>query len=127
MFGLLSEYRVNSLPFSHECNQRIFKTSNKILCYPQSIYNTFVVKYFLVIAYADDYLQICQNYYGENSTSLTRMYKHLRGRSFDSEGGGGRLALLVGTEYLFSSRARPENLFPGKPRTEYLFSTATNF
>ena len=37
----------------------------------------------------------------------------------------GGLALLVGTDYLFSSRARPENLFPGKPRTEYLFSTAT--
>ena len=48
----------------------------------------------------------------------------LRGRPFDSEGGG--LALLVGTDYLFSSRARPENLFPGKSRTEYLFSTATN-
>ena len=41
--------------------------------------------------------------------------------------GGGGLALLVGTDYLFSSRARPENLFPGKPRTENLFSTATNF
>ena len=40
---------------------------------------------------------------------------------------GGGLALLVGTDYLFSLRARPENLFPGKPRTEYLFSTATNF
>ena len=39
----------------------------------------------------------------------------------------GGLALLVGTDYLFSSRARPENLFPGKSRTEYLFSTATNF
>ena len=52
----------------------------------------------------------------------------IRGRPFDSEGGGGGgLALLVGTDYLFSSRARPENLFPGKPRTEYLFSTATNF
>ena len=52
-----------------------------------------------------------------------------RGRPFDSEGGGGvwGLALLVGTDYLFSSRARPENLFPGKSRTEYLFSTATNF
>ena len=37
------------------------------------------------------------------------------------------LALLVGTDYLFSSRARPENLFPGKPRSEYLFSNATNF
>ena len=51
----------------------------------------------------------------------------LRGRPFDSQGGGGGLALLVGTDYLFSSRARPENLFPGKSRTEYLFSTATNF
>ena len=50
----------------------------------------------------------------------------LRGRPFDSEGGG-ELALLVGTDYLFSSRARPGNLFLGKPRTEYLFSTATNF
>ena len=52
-------------------------------------------------------------------------YGLLRGRPFDPEGGG--LANLVGTDYLFSSRARPENLFPGKPRTEYLFSTATNF
>ena len=52
----------------------------------------------------------------------------LRGRPFDSEGGGGGgLALLVGTDYLFSSHALPENLFPGKLRTEYLFSTATNF
>ena len=34
---------------------------------------------------------------------------------------------MVGTDYLFSSRARPENLFPGKSRTEYLFSTATYF
>ena len=42
-------------------------------------------------------------------------------------GGGGGLALLVGADYLFLSRARPENLFPGKSRTEYLFSTATNF
>ena len=50
---------------------------------------------------------------------------YVRGRPFDSEGGG--LALLVGTDYLFSSRARLENLFPGKSRTEYLFSTATNF
>ena len=33
----------------------------------------------------------------------------------------------IGTDYLFSSRARPENLFPGKLRTEYLFSTARNF
>ena len=31
----------------------------------------------------------------------------IRGRPFDSEGGGG-LALLVGTDYLFSSRAWPE-------------------
>ena len=37
------------------------------------------------------------------------------------------LALLVGTDYLFSLRARPENLFPGKPRTKYLFSTANKF
>ena len=42
-------------------------------------------------------------------------------------GGGGGLALLFGTDYLFSSQARPENLFPGKLKTEYLFSTATNF
>ena len=54
------------------------------------------------------------------------MVVHQRGRPFDSEGGGVP-ALLVGTDYLFSSRAQPENLFPGKPRTEYLFSTATNF
>ena len=46
----------------------------------------------------------------------------IRGQPFDSEGrGGGGLALLVWTDYLFSSRARPENLFPGKLRTEYLF------
>ena len=32
-----------------------------------------------------------------------------------------------GPDYLFSSRVRPENLFPGKPRTEYLFSTTTFF
>ena len=50
----------------------------------------------------------------------------VRGQPFDPEGGGG-LANLVGTDYLFSSQARPENLFPGKPRTEYLFSTATKF
>ena len=43
----------------------------------------------------------------------------LRGRPFDYEGAG--LAILVGEDYLFSSRARPENLFPGKARTEYLF------
>ena len=58
-------------------------------------------------------MSFCQENYG------------LRGQPFDSEGGG--LALLVGTDYLFSSRARPENLFPGKSRTEYLFSTANNF
>ena len=34
---------------------------------------------------------------------------------------------MVGTDYLFSSRARPGNLFPGKSRSEYLFSTATIF
>ena len=34
---------------------------------------------------------------------------------------------MVRTDYLFSSRAWSENLFPGKSRTEYLFSTATNF
>ena len=42
-------------------------------------------------------------------------------------GGGGGLALLVGTDYLFSSRARPEHLYPVKSRTEYLFSIATIF
>ena len=42
-------------------------------------------------------------------------------------GGGWGLALLVGTDYLFSSRARPENLFPGKPRTEYLFFNRDKF
>ena len=47
---------------------------------------------------------------------------YVRGRPFDPEGGGGGLEFLVGTDYLFSSRAWPENLFPGKPRTEYLFS-----
>ena len=36
-------------------------------------------------------------------------------------GGGG------GGGWHFWSRARPENLFTGKRRTEYLFSTATNF
>ena len=57
--------------------------------------------------------------------------KRIRGRPFDPEGGGGGggLAFLVGTDYmyLFSSWARPDNLFPGKPRTEYLFSTAKKF
>ena len=42
-------------------------------------------------------------------------------------GGGGGLALLVGTDYIFSSRARPENWFPGKPRTEYLFFNRNKF
>ena len=42
-------------------------------------------------------------------------------------GGAGKLANLVGTDYLFSSRARPENLFLGKSRTEYLFLTITIF
>ena len=55
----------------------------------------------------------------------TRDENTLRGRPFDSEGAG--LVLLVGEDYLFSSPARPENLFPGKPRTEYLFSTQQIF
>ena len=48
----------------------------------------------------------------------------IKGRPFDSEGGGGggRLANFVGTDYLFSSRAGPDYLFAGIPRTEYLFS-----
>ena len=68
----------------------------------------------------------------ESSSYICYVFLHpplqkgiLRGRPFDSEGGG--LALLVGTDYLFSSRAWPENLFPGKSRTEYFFSTATHF
>ena len=64
---------------------------------------------------------MCRHIYDWNIVDLD-----VRGRPFDPEGGGG-LALLVGTDYLFSSQARPENLFPGKPRTEYLFSTAANF
>ena len=31
-------------------------------------------------------------------------------------------AVHVKTDYLFSSRALSENLFPDEPRTEYLFS-----
>ena len=61
------------------------------------------------------------------STNCTLRVVLFRGRPFDSEGGGGGLAILVGTYYLFSSRAWPENLFPGKPRTECLFSTAKFF
>ena len=57
---------------------------------------------------------------------MSILFGLFRGRPFDSEGGGG-LALLVGTDYLFSSRGRLENLFPGKSMTEYLFSTATIF
>ena len=49
-----------------------------------------------------------------------RHWSSIRGRPFDPEGGG-VLANLLGTDNLFSSRGRPENLFPGKPRTEYLF------
>ena len=40
---------------------------------------------------------------------------------------GGGLANMVGTDYLFSPWVRLENVFPGKPKTEYLFSTATIF
>ena len=57
---------------------------------------------------------------------ISQLVQLVRGTTIWFWGGGG-LSLLVGTDYLFSSRARPENLFPGKPRTEYLFSTATNF
>ena len=45
------------------------------------------------------------------------LIKVIRGRPFDSEGGGG-LANLVGTG------SPPENLFPGIPRPDYLFSFA---
>ena len=34
---------------------------------------------------------------------------------------GGAWYFLAGTDYLFSSQARPENLFTGKLRTEYFF------
>ena len=54
-----------------------------------------------------------------------RCVQFFRGRPFDPEFGG--LANLVVTDYLLSSVARPENLFPGKPRLEYLSSTATKF
>ena len=50
----------------------------------------------------------------------------LRGRPFDSEGAGagkfGRDRLFI-----FITGSAGKKLFPGKPRTEYLFSTATNF
>ena len=62
---------------------------------------------------------VFKHYFGIELTCFA-----IRGRPFDPEGG---LTDLVGTDYLFSSRARPENLFPVKPRTEYLFSTATHF
>ena len=42
----------------------------------------------------------------------------LRGRLFDPGGGG--LANLIGTDYLFTP-AWPENLFSGKRKTEYSF------
>ena len=38
---------------------------------------------------------------------------------------GGGLANFVGTDNLFSSRAGPDYLFAGIPRTEYLFSTTS--
>ena len=41
----------------------------------------------------------------------------IRGRPFDSDGGGGGLANFVGTDYLFPSRAGPDYLFSGIPRT----------
>ena len=37
------------------------------------------------------------------------------------KGGGGGLANLVVADYLFSSRAWPENLFPGKPKTSNIY------
>ena len=46
----------------------------------------------------------------------------VRGRPFDSEGGGGA-DTSIGTDYLFSSRARPENLFPGKSSRECVLRT----
>ena len=66
---------------------------------------------------------VCWKHYEAQLLSCLLLW----GWPFDPEGGGGGLANLVGTDYLFSSQARPENLFPGKQRTEYLFSIATNF
>ena len=51
--------------------------------------------------------------------------KILRGRPFDSEGEAWHFwsGQII---YFHHARALPENVFPGKPRTEYLFSTASN-
>ena len=40
---------------------------------------------------------------------------------------GGGLALLVREDYLFSSRARPENLFPGKPEDRIFIFNRNKF
>ena len=64
----------------------------------------------------------------EKPPHLVAIYDTLgiRGQPFNPEGGGG--GWNFGRDgYLFSSQARPENLFPDKLKTEYLFSTATIF
>ena len=48
-----------------------------------------------------------------------KFLRMFRGRPFDSEGG---LALLVGTDYLFSSRAQPENYFRVNPGQNIIFN-----
>ena len=42
-------------------------------------------------------------------------------------GGGWQIGKLGRNRYIFSPRARLENLFLGKPRTEYLFPTSPYF
>ena len=57
--------------------------------------------------------------------------RHLSNRYLDDHlilwGGGGDWQIWSGQIIYFHHGARPENLFPRKLRTEYLFSIATNF
>ena len=50
----------------------------------------------------------------------------IRGRPLDSEVGMG-LANFVGTDFLFSTWSRPENLFPDIPRSEFFFHPQQHF
>ena len=87
----------------------------------------FDLKYYMYNGGKDAYLKtsFILEKWRHLESHLLRLISPIRGRPFDSEGGGG--AGTFGRDiYLFSSRARLENLFPGKPRAEYLFSTAIN-
>ena len=50
-------------------------------------------------------------YHTSVEVSLYKHYNNLGDDPLILRGGGGGLALLVGTDYLFSSRDRPENYF----------------